>query len=80
MSSYGKYKHFSSRCPLKDLRQMLLTIPLSTMTFTTDVVKNALENIRGIDLEEWVHQVFGQSMLSKRKTLFSAASCDMKSA
>ena len=79
-SIFGKYKHFSSRCPLKDFRQMLLTIPLSTMTFTTDVVKNALENIRGIDLEEWVHQVFGQSMLSKRKTLFSAASSDMKSA
>jgi hypothetical protein len=29
-----------------------------------DVVKNALETIRGIDLEEWVERVFGQSMLS----------------
>ncbi len=79
-SIFGKYKHFSSRCPLKDFRQMLLTIPLSTMTLTTDIVKNALETVRGIDLEKWVHQVFGQSMLSKRKTLFSAASCDIKSA
>lgn len=59
---------------------MLLTIPLSTMKLTTDVVKNALETIRGLDLEEWVDRVFGQSMLSKRKTLFSAARCDMKTA
>lgn len=57
---------------------MLLTIPLFTMNLTTDVVKNALETIRGIDLEEWVDKVFRQSMLSKRKTLFSAASYDMK--
>lgn len=79
-SIFGKYKHFSSRCPLKDLRQMLLTIPLSTMNLTTSVVKNALETIRGIDLEEWIDKVFGQSMLSKRKTLFSAAFYDMISA
>lgn len=79
-SIFGKYKHFSSRCPLKDLRQMLLTIPLFTINFTTDVVKTALETVRDIDLQEWVDQVFDQSMLSKRKTLFSAANSDMESA
>ncbi len=72
-SIFGKYKRFSARCPLKDLRQMLLTIPLSTMTLTADVVKQALETVRGSDLEQWLHQVFGQSMLSKRKTLFAAS-------
>jgi hypothetical protein len=40
-SLFGKYKYFSSRCPLKDFRQMLLTIPLSTMTLTADVIKKA---------------------------------------
>lgn len=71
-SLFGKYKNFSSRCPLKDLRQMLLTIPLSTLELTNDVVKKALESIQVIDLKNWVEQVFGLSMLSKRKTVFSA--------
>jgi hypothetical protein len=70
-SLFGKYQSFSSRCPLKDLRQMLLTIPLSTRELTTDLVKKALESIRGIDLKNWVEEVFGLSMLSKRKTVFS---------
>lgn len=70
-SLFGKYKHFSSRCPLKEMGQMLLTIPLSTMTLTASVVKQALETVRGLDLQAWSAQVFGQSLLSKRKTLFS---------
>ena len=56
------------------------TIPLSTINFTKDIVKTALETIRGIDLEEWAYQVFGQSMLSKRKTLFDSVLCDTKTA
>jgi len=79
-SLFGKYKNFSSRCPLKDLRQMLLTIPLSTLELTNELVKKALESIQGIDLKDWVEQVFGLSMLSKRKTVFSATQNDIKSA
>jgi hypothetical protein len=52
--------------------QMLLTICLSTMNLTTGVVKSALEAISFADVKEWLVEVFGQSMLSKRKTLFSA--------
>ncbi len=57
---------------------MILTIPLSTMKLTTDVIKTALETVRGIDLSSWVNDVFGQSMLSKGKTLFAAANSDIK--
>lgn len=70
-SIFGKYKEFSSRCPLKELRQMLLTIPLSTMNLTTEIIKQALETIRGDTLERWLNKIFAPSMLSKRKTLFS---------
>lgn len=76
-SIFGKYKCFSQRCPLKDLRSMLLTIPLSTMNLTQDVIKKALETVRGIDLSQWINDVFGQSMFSKRKTLLAAANSDM---
>ena len=72
-SIFGKYKQFSARCPLKELRQMLLSIPLSTMKLTADIIKEALETIGNIEVEEWIRAVFGQSMLSKRKTLFKAS-------
>jgi hypothetical protein len=71
-SLFGKYKQFSARCPFKQMGQMLLTICLSTMNLTTTVVKNALETISFSDVEVWLAEVFGQSTLSKRKTLFSA--------
>ncbi len=79
-SLFGKYKQFSARCPLKEMGQMLLTICLSTMNLTTAVVKNALEAISFADVEQWFSEVFGQSMLSKRKTLFSAKIDDTENA
>jgi hypothetical protein len=59
---------------------MLLTICLSTMNLTTVVVKNALEAISFADVEQWFAEVFGQSMLSKRKTLFSVKIDDSETA
>lgn len=59
---------------------MLLTICLSTMNLTTGVVKSALEAISFADVKEWLVEVFGQSMLSKRKTLFSANIDDTETA
>lgn len=70
-SLFGKYKQFSARCPFKEMSQMLLTICLSTMNLTNNIVKNALEEISFTDVEAWLTDIFGQSMLSKRKTLFS---------
>lgn len=70
-SLFGKYKEFSARCPLKELRQMLLTIPLSTMNLTSDIIQKALETIGGNALEKWLNETFNPSMLSKRKTLFA---------
>ncbi len=48
-SIFGKYKRFSQRCPLKDFRPTLLTIPLSTMNLTSNVIKKALETVRCCD-------------------------------
>ena len=59
---------------------MLLTICLSTMNLTNTVVKNALEAISFADVQAWLAEVFGQSMLSKRKTLFSELINDTETA
>ena len=70
-SIFGKYKHLSSRCPLKEFRQMLLTIPLFTINLTPKLIKQALSTVSYRDLSEWINDLFGLSMLSKRKTVFN---------
>ena len=77
-SLFGKYKQFSARCPLKEMGQMLLTICLSTMKLTKVEEKKALETISFADVEQWLGEVFGKSMLSKRKSLFSVKIEDTK--
>lgn len=79
-SLFGKYKQFSARCPFKEMGLMLLIICLSTMNLTANVVKNALETISFSDVEAWLAEVFGQSTLSKRKTLFSLENNDINTA
>lgn len=79
-SLFGKYKQFSSRSPLKQIGQIFLSICVSTMNLTTTVVKEALETVRFLDVEDWSAQVFGQSMLSKRRILFSASTDDTETA
>ena len=77
-SLFGKYKQFSTRCPFKEMGQMLLVICLSTMNLTANFIKNALETISFSDVEVWLAEVFGRSILSKRKTLFSPDTCDIE--
>jgi hypothetical protein len=73
-SIFGKYKFFSNKGPLKQIRRTILIIPLVTINITRDFVKEALENIKNIDLKKWEEEIFGQSMLSKRRILFARKS------
>ena len=70
-SLFGKYKLSSQKGPLKEIRRMILTIPLSTIKITKDLVKKALSMVKNIDVEKWEKEIFGQSMLSKRKMAFN---------
>lgn len=79
-SLFGKYKQLSSRSPFKQISQIFLSICLSTMHLTTTLVKEALETIRFLDVEDWSALVLGQSMLSKRRILFSATISDTETA
>jgi hypothetical protein len=79
-SLFGKYKRFSARCPFKEMGQMLLTIGLSTMELTNNFVKNALEKVSFAEVQTWLAKVFGQSVLSKRKTLFLELDGDTETA
>ena len=50
---------------------MILTLLLSTTELTPDKVFQAMETIQISDITAWSKEVFGQSMLSKRKLAFS---------
>ena len=79
-SLFGKYKQFLSRSPQKQIGQTFLSVCLLTMNLTTLVVKEALEAVRFLDVEDWSAQAFGKSMLSKRKIVFSASTDDTETA
>jgi hypothetical protein len=70
-STFGKYKYFSSRNPLKEVGKMILTIPLFIGKKSSQFFKTALETIKSDSVEKWAHDVFGQSNLSKRRQAFS---------
>ena len=75
-SLFGKYKLFSQRSPLKEVGKLILTIPLSTVELTTNLVKQALETVRNIDVQQWAQQVFGPSMFAKRRGALNPTSGD----
>ena len=70
-SLFGKYKLFSQKGPLKEIRRMILTIPLSTIKITNDLVKKGLSMIKRVDVEKWEQEIFGCSILAKRKMAFN---------
>ncbi len=70
-SIFGKYKIFSSFSTCSEINEMILTLLLSTTEITPDKVVQAMESIQIADVNAWSKEVFGQSMLSKRKVAFS---------
>jgi hypothetical protein len=44
--------------------QMILTICLSTMNLTTNLIKDALETTSFVDVEDWLAEVFGRTIWS----------------
>ncbi|NES84166.1 MAG: hypothetical protein F6K10_23700 [Moorea sp. SIO2B7] len=50
---------------------MILKLILCTTKFNSDMVLQAMETIRIADFTAWSKEIFGQSMLSKRKVAFS---------
>ena len=52
-SLFGKYKSFSQKSPLKEIRRMILTIPIATLEITRELIKKALSTVKNVDLENW---------------------------
>lgn len=70
-SLFGKYKLFSAKSPLKQIRRTILTIPLATLDITKNFIKQALSQIKNSDVTDWERENFELSQLSKRKIAFN---------
>jgi hypothetical protein len=66
-SVFGKYKVFTERGPLKDIGKLVLAIPAFIADLTAPLVRQAIESVRTVDVEEWVDKHLGTSMLTKRR-------------
>ncbi|MDJ0692103.1 MAG: hypothetical protein QNJ41_26875 [Xenococcaceae cyanobacterium MO_188.B32] len=72
-SIFGSDKIFASSSTCSEINEMILTLILSTTKLTPYIVLQAMESIHLTDVNAWSKEVFGQSMLSKRKLAFSTS-------
>ena len=66
-SVFGKYKHFTAKGPLKEIGKLVLAIPAFVSDLSTHLIKEAMESVRTIDVDDWVSTHLGTSMLAKRR-------------
>jgi hypothetical protein len=79
-SVFGKYKSFVEKGPLKEIGKLVLTIPAFISDLSTQLVKEAMETVRMSDVESWVDENLGPSMLAKRRQAFKSPGGDTESA
>ena len=66
-SVFGHYKAFTDRGPLKEIGKLVLAIPAFLSDLTPPVIREAMESVRTIDVENWVETHLGDSMLKRRR-------------
>ena len=66
-SVFGHYKAFTARGPLKEVGRMVLLIPAFLSVPTAPVIREAMASVRSIDVEQWVQNHLGTSMLARRR-------------
>jgi hypothetical protein len=79
-SVFGKYKHFAARGPLKEIGKQVLAIPALLCDRSTHFLKEAMESVRTLDVDDWVETHLGLSMLAKRRRAFAAPKGDTNNA
>ena len=70
-SLFSKYKKFSASAPYSEINEMVLSVVLATTKITPKKVFEAMSSINSSTLKKWVKEVFGESMIAKRKGIFS---------
>lgn len=66
-SLFGKFKRLEGDHASSGLTSLVLAIPALTGTLDDAMIKEALETVSIIDVEEWINDNMGQTHLSKRR-------------
>ena len=66
-SVFGHYKAFTARGPLKEIGRLVLTIPALLSDLSLPVIREAMESVRTIDVDQWIETHVGASMLKRRR-------------
>jgi hypothetical protein len=72
-SLFGKYKDLADKAPCREITANALTIPLLVTPLTAELLRQALETVRGEDVEQWLEEHLGPSPQKKKRTVLAAA-------
>jgi len=74
-SLFGKYKDLAEQAPCREITANVLMIPLLVTPLTAELLRQALESVRGQDVEQWLEEHLGPSPQKKKRVVLAAAAC-----
>jgi hypothetical protein len=66
-SIFGHYKAFTARGPLKEVGRLVLMIPAFLSDLSAPAIREAMESVRTLDVQQWLDTHLGASMLARRR-------------
>ncbi|MGB5737350.1 MAG: hypothetical protein WBM40_23230, partial [Thiohalocapsa sp.] len=66
-SIFGRYKAFTARGPLKEVGRLVLLIPAFLSDLSAPAIREAMESVRTLDVQQWLDKHLGASMLARRR-------------
>jgi hypothetical protein len=66
-SIFGHYKTFTNRGPLKEVGRLVLLIPAFLSDLSAPLIREAMESVRSLDVQQWLDKTLGPSMLARRR-------------
>jgi hypothetical protein len=71
-SLFGKYKDLAEQAPSREITANVLMIPLLVTPLTSELLHQALENVRGQDVDSWLDEYLGPSSPKKKRAVLIA--------
>jgi hypothetical protein len=72
-SLFGKYKDLAEQAPSREITANVLMIPLLVTPLTPELLRQALEAVRGQDVEQWLEEHLGPPPQKKKRVVLTEA-------
>ena len=70
---FGKYKDLAEHAPSREITANVLMIPLLVTPLTPELLRQALETVRGQDVEQWLEEHLALPPQKKKRVVLTAA-------